>query len=37
MSALVGSADGRALRLTVSLSLGGGSVSGQVRATPVRA
>jgi hypothetical protein len=37
MSALVGSADGRALRLTVSLSLGGGSVSGQVRATRVQA
>jgi sulfoxide reductase heme-binding subunit YedZ len=37
LRALVGSADGRALRLAVSLSLGRARVTGQVRATPVRA
>ncbi|MEO8687791.1 MAG: ferric reductase-like transmembrane domain-containing protein [Solirubrobacteraceae bacterium] len=37
LSALVGSSDGRAVRLTVELALQGVSVAGQVRATPVGA
>jgi hypothetical protein len=37
LRALVGSADGRAVRLEVNLSLGRTSVTGQVRGTPVRA
>lgn len=37
LRALVGSSDGRAVRLTVDLSLGGNSVSGHVRGTPVGA
>jgi hypothetical protein len=37
LRALVGSADGRAVRLAVSLSLGRRTVTGQVQATPVRA
>jgi DMSO/TMAO reductase YedYZ heme-binding membrane subunit len=37
LRALVGSADGRAVRLEVNLSLGQTSVTGQVRGTPVRA
>ncbi len=37
LSALVGSADGHAVRLTVALTLRGGSVAGQVRGTPVGA
>ncbi len=35
LRALVGSSDGRAVRLTVDLSLGGSSVSGRVHGTPV--
>jgi DMSO/TMAO reductase YedYZ heme-binding membrane subunit len=37
LSALVGSPDGHAVRLTVELTLSGGSVAGQVRGTPVGA
>jgi hypothetical protein len=37
LSALVGSPDGRAVRLTVELTLRGGSVAGQIRGTPVGA
>jgi sulfoxide reductase heme-binding subunit YedZ len=36
LRALVGSTDGRAVRLTVDLSLGQGTVGGQVQGTPVR-
>ena len=34
--ALVGSPDGRAVRLTIELSLGESTVGGQVHATPVQ-
>jgi hypothetical protein len=37
LRALVGSSEGRAIRLTVDLSLGGTAVSGHVRGTPVGA
>jgi hypothetical protein len=37
LSALVGSSDGQAVRLTVELNLSGNSVGGQVRGTPVGA
>jgi hypothetical protein len=36
LRALVGSPDGRALRLTADLSLGQSTVGGQVQGTPVR-
>jgi hypothetical protein len=36
LRALVGSPDGRAVRLTVDLSLGQSTVGGQVHGTPVR-
>jgi hypothetical protein len=37
LSALVGAGDGRAVRLTVALTLQGNQVGGQVRGTPVGA
>jgi sulfoxide reductase heme-binding subunit YedZ len=36
LRSLVGSADGRALRLTIDLSIGAGAVGGEVRGTPTR-